>query len=212
MLSVPPIPQFWRTDSCFIGDLIYRAVVTSTRHGAYEDTTKQAHSLPAYHKHLQTSRKTQTQRTHIGTLVVSQQQRLWQTTNHTKRERQCYPLVIIQQHSFFQGIAFFWNVRAYLSLLHEGRNLGSSLRGLRRWPSSCLHRLVCWQKITNGREILPGRRFPRSTGILPDPNWYTERHNKSFHMKWICENLEHFSQMTSLFPCQEDSTSPPMQE
>jgi len=37
----------------------------------------------------------------------------------TQRDRQRYPLVIIQQHSFFRGIAFFRNVRVYLSLPHE---------------------------------------------------------------------------------------------
>jgi len=75
MLSVPAVAQFWRTNNCCDGDLIYRDVVTSTRHGVYEDTNKYVNSLPAYHMHFQSSRRKQTQRTHNGILVVSQQQR-----------------------------------------------------------------------------------------------------------------------------------------
>ena len=82
----------------------------------------------------------------------------------------------------------------------RGRNLGPSLRGLRRRPSSGLHRLMCWQEITNGREILPGSRFPRSTGMLPDPNWHTERNNKSCHMKWICGIRAHFPRLGHCSP------------
>jgi len=42
-----------RTDSCCNGDLTYTAVVTSTRHGVYEDTIKQANYLTAYRMHFQ---------------------------------------------------------------------------------------------------------------------------------------------------------------
>jgi len=208
MLSVPAVPQFWRTDRCFTGDLIHRAVVTSTRHGVYEDTNMQAHSLPAYHMHFQYSRKTQTQRTHNETAAVSQHQWLRQTTNHTKRQTalpSCdnSTTLILPRNCVLPKRPCLFITSA------RGRNLGCSLRGVRRRPSSGLHRLVCWHKITNGREILPGSRFPRSTGILQDPNWDAERHNKSFHMNWICGIRAHFSQITLLFPCQKDSTSPP---
>ena len=83
-------------------------------------------------------------------------------------------------------------------------NLGSLLRRLWRWPSYGLHRLVCWQKSTNGRKILPDSRFPRSTGILQDPKWHIERHNnapiwtESVRLGQIFPRLRHCSHASKI--------------